>query len=310
MHLFKLAGYCLKPLWWYLTLLSHQSWASWTHPITLTTFIAALFAIIILLLPLKLQWRSLGFIALLPLGLPFLSRPDVGSVFLTVLDVGQGLSAVVETSSHYLLFDAGPRSVLGFDAGESVVVPYLHWRHIKHLDKIIISHGDNDHIGGVWAVEKSFKNTPVLTSIPSRFPVGLAKHCKAGQHWRWDDVDFTIVYPPEQQLYQGNNSSCVLRVSTKHHAILLTGDIEKSAEGWLLRRHLQSTTVLVVPHHGSKTSSSYAFLAKLRPKIAIISSGFLNRFHFPSTDVLNRYHQLGAKVLNTASVGYVRLDLN
>lgn len=307
---FKFAALCLKPLWWYLTWLSHWSWASWLHPIAFTTLIATVFAVIILLLPLKLQWRSLGLIAALPLFLPLILRPKIGEASLTVLDVGQGLSAVIETAQHNLLFDAGPRSALGFDAGEVVVLPYLRHQHINHLHKIIISHGDNDHIGGVWAVKKHYPKTRVLTSVPYRFYDGLAQHCQAGQHWQWDGVNFEILYPPVQRHYEGNNSSCVLRVSTRHQSVLLTGDIEKAAEKLLVTQHIKAATVLVVPHHGSKTSSSGAFLAKVHPKIAVISSGFLNRFHFPSKQVLQRYQAIGSKILNTADVGYVHLHLN
>ena len=308
--IFKFAALCLKPLWSYLTWLSSWSGVIWLHPITLSTMLAAIVGVVIILLPLKLQWRSLALLAFLPLFFPLLSRPKMGGVNLAVLDVGQGLAAVIETARHNLLFDAGPHSPLGFDAGEAVVVPYLRHRYIQHLDKIVISHGDNDHIGGVWAVKKNFPGAPVLTSVPEKFYNGLAQRCEAGQHWRWDGVDFNIIYPPVQQQYQGNNSSCVLRISTAYQSVLFTGDIERPAEKWLVQHNVEPASVIIVPHHGSKTSSSVAFLAKVHPKIAIISSGFLNRFHFPSKRVLQRYLAVGARVLNTADVGYVRLHLN
>ncbi len=302
----------LAPLWCYLVWLAHFPFAVWWQDFgRLNALLLAVLGASILLMPRGLSGRVLGPLFFLPLFFPRLSRPAHSAFQATVLDVGQGLSVVIETQRHLLVFDTGPRSYGGFDAGQAVLVPFLRWRHWKRVDKLIVSHGDLDHRGGAEALFESFPVAQILTSAPWYFRHHRVAHCWVGQHWQWDGVDFAMLHPTVGAPYEGNNSSCVLRVSVGSHSILLPGDIEKLAEAALLRygAHL-SADVLVVPHHGSRTSSSGAFLAAIHPQYAIFSTGFYNRFHFPAKRILARYRRFGIKTLNTAKSGAVAFDVS
>ncbi len=312
-YLFLLAAKLLQPLWWLLSHFAAWPWAVWHTALSHLWLLAvASFGMLLLLAPRAFPARWLGLICGLPLLFYQPARPKLGEVWLTVLDVGQGLASVIETQHHVLIYDTGPKFTSGFNTGTSVVVPYLRWRGIKHLNLLMISHGDNDHIGGAGAVLQQFVHTPVLTSIPSRFPHAQVSKCHAGQHWQWDGVKFRVLYPLPGMPYRDNNSCCVLRIATRHQAILLTGDIERVVETYLLKHDAKqlSATVLVAPHHGSKTSSSLPFVDAVDPRYVVFAVGYYNRFGFPSPVVVGRYQRISAKTYSTAEMGAIRFKLH
>lgn len=310
--LFNIAALCAKPLWLYLQWLAHFPHITWLHVIpSVWVLILSVLACVLLLLPSVLCIRLLGVLLLLPA--IFYKPPTLhfAAFDLTLLDVGQGLSAVVRTQHHVLLYDAGPKTYAGFDAGRSVVLPYLRYLGVSRVNVMMISHGDSDHIGGAAAILKGIEVDRIITSVPHRFVHNEVSKCHSGQSWRWDGVGFMVLYPPAGMPYQDNNSSCVLRVSNGKSQVLLVGDIEVPAERWLLHHQQQylHASVLVVPHHGSQTSSSEAFIQAVAPRYALFPVGAYNRFGFPAARVWHRYCQMHVKTLKTANAGAISVHL-
>lgn len=230
-----------------------------------------------------------------------------GQVRLTVLDVGQGLAALVETRHHVLIYDAGPASPGGFDAGASVVVPALRARGWRNVDRLVVGHGDQDHAGGTLAVLEAFPGTPLLAG-PGVKQAGT--RCGAGQSWEWDQVQFSFLHPTARADSE-NNGSCVLRVAGNGGVVLLTGDIQRVAEAELVSRGAAlAASVVVVPHHGSATSSTSAFVQAVSPDLAIVPAGFNNRWGMPDAAVVARWRMAGAQVLTTGDSGAVVLVLD
>jgi competence protein ComEC len=267
-------------------------------------------AIVFLLLPAGFPGRYFSIVFALPMLLFTPLTPAAGSVWLTLLDIGQGLSAVVQTQKHILVFDAGPRLSTNFDMGESVVVPFLHTLAAKKIDMLVISHGDNDHIGGANAVLRQFPVLAVKTSVPESLPG--SSYCLQGVKWRWDKVDFEFLYPAQANLHLGNNSSCVLRVSSKDKSILLTGDIEKLAEKVLLTsaKAKLAATIIIAPHHGSKTSANEKFINAVGPRYVLFPVGYRNRYHFPNKSVVRLYADQHVLMLDTVQAGAIRFELD
>jgi len=310
--LFMLSAKVLIPLWWFLSWLSHFTYAVWVHPINhIFIVLTMLVAILLLLAPKGFPGRYLSIIFCIPFFFSHAPSPKPGAVYLTLLDVGQGLSAVVRTAHHTLIYDTGPKYPTGFDAGRSVVIPYLQDFGIKHVDVLMISHGDNDHIGGAgWLLSHYFVNK-VMTSIPQSHWQRPVTSCYLGQSWRWDDVDFRVLSPSKGASYQDNNSSCVLRIQLAHRQILLTGDILKSVERILLKHEKEElpATVLIAPHHGSRSSSSLAFVKAVHPSTVLIPVGYQNRYHFPAESVLKRYQNFGAQIFSTSKQGAIQVKM-
>lgn len=240
--------------------------------------------------------------------------PPESCVDLHVLDVGQGLSTLVRTHSHALLYDAGPAFRSGNDTGKLVVAPYLRESGVEELDLLVISHGDNDHAGGAASVADAVSVVAILhgeAEIDEPLAgAAPASRCQAGQFWRWDEIRFTVLHPSRSAYPEGNNASCVIQISVGDRHVLLTGDIEAAAERALLSAGmLTSTTIALVPHHGSKTSSSAAFVESLSPSLAIVSAGYANRWGMPTSDVVDRWSGSGARVVNTADSGQIAVRL-
>ena len=229
-----------------------------------------------------------------------------------LLDVGQGLASVVRTQHHVMIYDTGPRLRASFDAGKMVVLPFLEKIGAQKINLLMISHGDNDHSGGAGIILQQIPVDSVLSSIPKKFLPKKVSLCKEKISWQWDGVTFEVLYPPVNQGYLGNNSSCVLKISNSLQSILLVGDIEKLAENYLVHHERKdlASTVLVVPHHGSKTSSSIDFLNQVQPRYALFSTGYRNRFKFPHKIVLERYQFLRSKIYITAIDGAITLKLD
>ncbi|HSW15451.1 MAG TPA: DNA internalization-related competence protein ComEC/Rec2, partial [Solimonas sp.] len=277
------------------------AWLAWSpgEP----ALLLALFGALLLFAPRGLPLRGLSLLCFLPLGFPVGQAPRNGFE-LAVLDVGQGLAVVVRTAQHTLLYDAGPAFEEGFDAGESVVVPYLLTRGVTHLDRLLLSHGDNDHAGGVPAVRR-------LMAIGEEFGTPGHPPCVAGLRWNWDGVEFETLYPEEAGTGSDNNRSCVLRVTAGGQVLLLTGDIERAAEAQLVETHggRLRADVLVSPHHGSRTSSTPDFVAAVRPRLVIHSAGWRSHFGHPRPEVVARYAEVGAQQLTTGVEGALRLRM-
>lgn len=304
-----LATMCFLPLFYLLKQCAH--WGQWLHPINdFFVLLFGLLSVLLLAAPRGLPLRFLGFILLLPLFICIPSHPKNNTARLTVLDVGQGLAAVVQTAHHVLVYDTGPRFSSGFDAGRSVVIPFLQRQGIQKVDTLIVSHGDNDHIGGSFWLVKHFLVHTIFSSIPKSRWHRSFQHCYAGQQWEWDGVHFRLLWPPKGQIYEDNNSSCVLRVSASGESVLLTGDIEKTVEKKLvLQKEPLSSDILVAPHHGSSGASSLSFVQAIHPKIVILSVGYQNRYHFPAKSVLARYRAIGAQILSTSEHGALQIAL-
>lgn len=233
-------------------------------------------------------------------------RPGAGELEAIVLDVGHGLAVLVRTRGHSLLFDTGARHRSGFDSGEQIVLPALRFLGIRALDAVVVSHADNDHAGGLGAVLKAFPRATLIAGPD--LDMRQAVSCRRGQHWEWDGVLFEIAHPPEGFPVLGNDSSCVLKISTADHVLLLTGDVERTGERSLVVSPLDlKADVVVVPHHGSATSSSLALTAATRPAYAVVSAGFGNQWGFPKEDVVARWERVGAATIVTGESGAVSL---
>lgn len=276
--------------------------------------IVGLVGAVLLVLPLPRRVRWLALPLLVPLLWPPVDRPAVGSFELLALDVGQGTSVLIRTRSHLLVFDAGPRYSAESDAGDRVLLPLLRARGERRIDRLVLSHRDLDHVGGARAVLAAMPVDDVLSSLEPGHPLlAAASHvtrCEAGQSWTWDGVRFDILRPladDYRRELKSNAMSCVLRVEGGGVA-LLTGDIERDQEAALIATdpaRLRSD-VLVVPHHGSKTSSSGAFLDAVRPDVAIFQAGYRNRYGHPAAEVLARYRARGIVTAATTACGAYR----
>ncbi len=310
-QIFYLLGQILQNLETVLSELAKLPYA--TVNIALPPFYAIPFAVLgvfILMSPKGFPVRWLGLMMFVPLFWVEENKPALGEMSLTVFDVGQGLSTVIETSQHILIFDTGAKYSKHYDMGAAVIIPYLKSRDIGSVDTLLISHGDNDHIGGAISIIEQSIVKKILTSVPNLLQKYAPMQCKAGQKWNWDQVKFEILSPELDLLKGDNNNSCVLKVSSKYGSVLFTGDIEEPAEDWLVNNvasQLESD-VLIAPHHGSKTSSTMVFLKQVQPKIILIPAGYKNRFSFPHSEVLDRYRQIHANWMTTAEKGAITIQ--
>jgi competence protein ComEC len=267
----------------------------------------ALLGALVLLLPRAVPGRALGLLLFLPLFIPSLPRVPAGQLQVVVIDVGQGLAVLLRTASHALLFDTGPAFPGGLDLGESAVVPAAHALGVRHLDRLVLSHGDRDHAGGAAAV--------IAALSPARVQQGGGKspyaRCVAGERWRWDGVDFEFLHPPEHFPDRGNDSSCILRVAVGSHAVLLPGDASALIEARLLREQpgRLGADLLIAPHHGSRSASSEPFLDAVSPRLVAVSAGYRNRFNHPAPEVLAHYHDRGIDVVSTVEGGMTEISV-
>lgn len=331
-----LVGFLIVPLALFTMLVSSYSWAwlpmqplswlidllfkslHWTEHLALININYSLNSIELtlalmgaLLLWILLPIQPFRGLALLWLVIPlFPSRLIIpeGDALIHVLDVGQGLSVAIHTQQHHLIYDTGDQFFQGSDLGKMVVLPYLKALGIKKIDTIVISHPDKDHRGGLKSIEEGITVNRLLVNEPKYYKHGL--RCHDYPEWEWDKVHFRFL-PIHMVFNDKNNGSCILQISTKSKNIILTGDIEKEAEDYLVRSYGAelASDVLIVPHHGSKTSSSYRFLLEVAPRYAIASLGFDNRFHFPHTKTLESMDSLKIPFYRTDECGMVQVNL-
>ena len=308
----QLAAHAMDALWWVLEYAAHWPGALvWLPEPSALALVMALVGAFWLLLPRGIPGKPLAVLLWLPLLWPRLPAIPAGTADLAMIDVGQGLSLLVRTQHHALLFDTGPAYSGGLDLGEAAVVPTLHAFGVRKLDALVVSHGDNDHSGGAASVRRAY---PVaLRYAPAGWPHGQDyQPCLKDATWTWDGVNFRFLHPPQDFPYLKNDSGCVLRISGPGWAALLPADIEAVIEQRLLREQpgLLHADLLIVPHHGSKTSSTLAFIQAVHPSLALISVGQGNRFGHPRPEVVKRYVDQGVSLEDSASDGLVRVRLD
>lgn len=293
--LWDLAAGAMGFLMQYLQWLAHWPWATLALAMPpLWVAVLGVFGGLLMVLPWPWSMRALGLPMLLPVLLWHAPLPAPGQFELLAADVGQGNAVLVRTATHALLYDAGPRYSLESDAGNRVLAPLMQALDTR-LDTLVLSHRDTDHTGGAVAVLTSQPQAALLSSIAQDNPLQAlrpAKRCEAGQHWEWDGVQFDILHPQAVDYAapaKPNAMSCVLRIGNGTRTALLVGDIEQPQEARLVQAQADlKADVLLLPHHGSKTSSSTAFLDAVKPEVAIVQAGYRNRFGHPAAPVLER----------------------
>lgn len=303
---------CLSLLWFLLSLCSQQTIFIYHHAIpNAMILVLTTLGVLLLISPRGTTGRCLGVVLILPLLLTLKTPLKSGEIKLSVLDVGQGLSVVVETAHHVLVYDAGGHLTSNDDKGQEIVSPFLRYEGIKRIDTLMISHGDNDHAGGADSVLNHFPTQMLFTSAPEKF---LAYHplpCHAGLSFDWDAVHFRVLSPPVKTNMTGNNASCVLMITNAYHRILLPGDIEAPAEADLLSSGEDvRADILVAPHHGSATSSTKRFIDAVAPRYVIYSAGYHNHYGLPAKAIQQRYARLGVTALNTIDQGAIQFKVN
>jgi len=236
-------------------------------------------------------------------------RPAAGEFELLAADVGQGNALVVRTAAHTLVYDTGPRYGPESDAGHRVVVPLLR-AFDERVDMVMLSHRDIDHTGGAQAVLAMQPGAALVSSLEDAHELKALRpgpRCVSGMRWEWDGVTFAVLHPqPADYGTAGkpNAISCVLRISNGRSAALLAGDLEAPQEARLVGAGAAlAADVLLVPHHGSKTSSTAAFLDAVKPRISLVQAGYRNRFGHPAPPVMDRYRERGIAVVDTVHCG-------
>ena len=263
------------------------------------------------LAPLPAPGRLAGFALVLAACLWRPSPPEPGAARFAMLDVGQGLAAVIETRRHVLVYDSGPAFRSGSDAGATAVEPYLRHRGLRRVDMLVASHDDLDHAGGAVSVAALLPVAARAGSGTALQGLGPVQRCERGTRWEWDGVRFEWLHPGGRALDRDNDRSCVLAVTVGPHVVLLTGDVERAAEQELVASPGRlRADVLLVPHHGSRTSSTQAFVDATRPRWALVPSGHRNRWGFPKPDVVARWQDAGAEVLVGSATGAIEFELD
>lgn len=304
-----------------LSWFSGLPWAMWEAPGSgpLPLLLAGLGIALLLAPPASAAVRLHGGLLVLPLVLARGPPVAHGEVRAVMFDVGQGTAVLVQTRAHVLLYDAGPGYASGASAGAQVVVPLLRGLGLGRIDHLMVSHEDADHAGGVADVETAVAVAARSTGAPAGHALlGPASSgwapCAAGQQWDWDGVRFTVLHPLPSQSQRAeiasNARSCVLHVATARHRLLLTGDIGVAEERALIDRlppEVLRADVMVVPHHGSGTSSGAAWLEAVRPQAAVFQLGYANRYRHPRADVWERYGRAGIARYRTDETGAVTM---
>ena len=275
------------------------------------------------------RWLGIGcLLPILTLGsgfnLPFSTEAEQGHFSVQVVDVGQGLAVIVTTAHHTLVYDTGARFSERFDSGADLIRPLLRGQGRDQIDRLVISHGDSDHAGGLVGLLRSVSVKNLCSGTVEQLPVNNGWQvdwpkpvaCASGGKWLWDGVQFEFLHQPHSETTTDNDRSSVLRIGGKT-GLLLTGDISAAAEQRLINGlagadepERLSAQVMLVPHHGSRHSSSHRFLKKVKPVLAIVSSGYANRFNHPHPLTVERYQVAGIELINTAVQGAITLNFN
>ena len=315
--LLYLADALMMPLLQFLNWSAALPIAIWHAPVpSPIVFVLAMLGALWWLMPAGMPGRWLAIFLCIPLVLPKSDNIPDGQARIDVLDVGQGLAVVVRTHKHVLLYDTGPYYSSEADAGVRVIVPYLRAIGIDRLDGMVVTHRDTDHSGGAQSVLESMPVGWVADAPDTNFadavPGVRAKTCRAGNEWRWDGVHFEFMHPASLKAVKdqaSNHQSCVLLVSVGDKRMLLTSDIELPDERDMVANGLSHSQVLLVPHHGSGTSSGTELLDAVQPEIAIIPVGYRNRYRHPKPSVMAAYEARKIRIYRTDADGMVQVDL-
>ena len=292
-------------------------WFYQQTPGALADVLLATVGVALVVTPVSWPAKSLALLLALPLVLPadFAARfpraeEPAGLTRVTVLDVGQGTSVIVQAGDRTLVYDTGGGDPGGNNMAGSVLLPYLRQRGIGALDTLVISHPDNDHSAGAGTLLAALPTARVYYGLP--MPVlGSGRPCRSGQAWRWPGGQrFQFLSPEGAGAGSSNDHSCVLQIEAGGRRLLLAGDVENGRERELVRYwgETLASDWLLVAHHGSRTSSSYALLKAVEPAIAVVSSGYANRFGHPHGDVVDRLRRIGAIVHDTATGGALEYE--
>ena len=305
-NLYQLAEFLLQYLWNYLDLMAIATDAMPFSPgHSATAFAGLIFTVLIVLLAAGLIIRRLALVGMLVFFLPYQHGLRQGEFRMIVLDVGQGLSTIIMTDRHTLLFDTGARFSEQFNAGDAVVLPVLKSLSTRKVDTLIVSHGDNDHSGGTEAILAGINVQKVISN--EKIPGSNVFPCLAGQQWQWDGISFRILHPDSRMTRSGNNGSCVLQIQSQYGSVLLPADIEAEAEQEIILRYPERliSKVLIAPHHGSKTSSSETFIEAIDPELVIFPAGWMNRYQHPAQTVRRRLEERGISSMITGECGSI-----
>jgi competence protein ComEC len=299
----------LEWVWPLLHWLAEQPLALWYVPEMPPTHLAMLASgALLLVLPGAWPLRVAALALCMPAMLFVPRAPARGGYELTMLDVGQGLAVVIRTHSHVLVYDTGPAFRSGRDAGELVVLPFLRSRGVRAIDRLVVSHGDLDHAGGMRSLLAGMRTRSVLAGASVEAP-GVAQRCVQGQRWVWDGVAFELLHPQAgRSSGSDNDGSCVLKVTGTGATALLTGDIEAQAEGDIVASRTIAAEIVTVAHHGSRSSSTPVFVAATRAKVALVSAGYRNRWNFPRPEVMRRWRDAGAELASTIESGAIQVE--
>lgn len=309
--LWQLADLLLSGLFVYLERL--QQWLpSGTLPATPIALVLGVIGCLLLLRP-GLPAKAAAGLMLLPMLLSSPARPPAGQFDLRVLDVGQGLSAVITTAQHAMVYDLGPAYDSGFNTADAVVRPGLAALGIRTLDALVLSHNDQDHVGGAADFLEQVPTATVYHGEALSKALlawsDRARQCHAGLGWVWDGVPFQFLHSPLATQLEGNDASCVLLIGEGQGRVVLPGDISATVEAQLAML-LPASAVVVAPHHGSNTSSSARFIAATNPALVIYSSGYKHHYGHPAPAVVSRYRQIGAECWATGWQGSVLVRLS
>ncbi len=299
-----LAGGLLDGLFRLLALAAQQR-PAWQPPaLQLWAWLLVCLGTGLLLLPRGVPLRGLGGIMLLALWVPRATVP-FGQVEIWQLDVGQGLAVLLRTRHHNLLYDAGPARG-ETDLGDRVVLPTLRKLGVDSLDLMLISHAHADHAGGAAAMQRGL---PVQRTVGGEALEDVPlQPCSSGEQWAWDGVRFSLWRWADGK--SSNDRSCVLLVEAQGERLLLAGDMEAAAEqAWLAATDTPRIDWLQAPHHGSRSSSSEAFIRATAPRGVLVSRGRNNSFGHPHAQVVERYRRHGVTMHDTAVEGALRLVL-
>ena len=318
---FWLAHSMMRLIMALLEWLNNLPQAVWTqHAPPAWAIVTGMLGVLWILAPRGFPARWLGFLMLLPMFLNAPQPPAQGSARLIVFDVGQGLAVLVQTRNHALIYDTGPDFSGDADSGNRVLIPALRALGIAKLDGLILSHDDSDHTGGAVSLMTSITTDWVSSSFAEGHPIlqhaEKSLRCTDGQSWHWDGVDFEMLHPDATSYavkkISDNDRGCVLRISIGDQHVLLAADIERKSEQKLLKERYDKlpASLLVVPHHGSKTSSTDQFVKAVSPNYAIFTVGFRNRYGHPKQEVMQRYADSGAQLLRSDEDGAILVEMS
>jgi competence protein ComEC len=294
--------------------LEQWRWAALAFPAPPPWALAfALLGVAWLLAPPGWPVRWAGIVWLLPLFVVPAERPRPGELWVTALDVGQGMAVLLETAQHAVLYDTGPRYASHSDAGARIIAPYLRWRGIAALDLLVVSHLDSDHSGGAAALLRALRVERTWTSIDAaQMPLQAPRleRCAAGEALRLGALVLRIVHPLAEDYgrrLSTNATSCVLLAELGSTRVLLTGDLPAREERALIGREaLGRVRLVTAPHHGSRSSSSAAFVAAVGTDWIVFQAGYRNRFGHPDPSVVDRWRVAGARPVRTDERGAVQ----